>query len=106
MGPEDGLDKKAEAHEAKGNTCVFFAWDGMTRGMLAFGDRVREKAEETVAPPPRERDRSLAGFRRRRVDDRSGRPVGGDQALEGASAAGREGRADQRPCRTGDAAWR
>ena len=48
MAPEDGLDKKAEAHEVKGNTCVFFAWDGMTRGMLAFGDRVREKAEETV----------------------------------------------------------
>jgi heavy metal translocating P-type ATPase len=48
MALEDGLDKEAEAHEGKGNTCVFFAWDGMTRGMLAFGDRVRDKAEETV----------------------------------------------------------
>ena len=49
IGLEDRLGDEAEGHEARGNTCVFFAWDGMTQGMLIFGDRLREKAEETVA---------------------------------------------------------
>ena len=46
---EAALDEEAETLEKKGNTCVFFAWDGMVRGILVFGDPLREKTKETIA---------------------------------------------------------
>ncbi len=49
MAPEQDFDRKAEDSEGEGNTCVFFGWEGRTRGLLVFGDRLREHAAETVA---------------------------------------------------------
>jgi len=42
------IDDLAEAHETGGATVVFFSIDGITRGFLALGDRVRSEARTLV----------------------------------------------------------
>lgn len=43
------LEGKAGDLESVGQTVVFVAWDGRARGLLSFGDTVREDAAATVA---------------------------------------------------------
>ncbi len=40
---------QAQRWESEGKTVVFFGWDGIFRGMAAFGDRIRKDAPELVA---------------------------------------------------------
>ncbi len=45
----EGLEASARAIEKTGGTTVFFAWNGEVRGIMGFGDVVKESARETVA---------------------------------------------------------
>ncbi len=42
------LDGKAKRLELEGNTVVFFGWKGSTKGLLSFGDRVKDSAKRAV----------------------------------------------------------
>jgi heavy metal translocating P-type ATPase len=42
-------DQRASQLEAEGTTVVFFAWDNKVRGLLAFGDTLRERAKGVTA---------------------------------------------------------
>jgi Cu2+-exporting ATPase/Cu+-exporting ATPase len=44
-----GLEPRAESLEARGNTIVFFGWEGRVRGFLTFGDLLKEGAREALA---------------------------------------------------------
>jgi len=43
------LDARAAEWEQRGVTVSFYGWDGETRGLLAFGDRIKAGAKETIA---------------------------------------------------------
>jgi len=45
----DELDRHARLHESGGATVAFLGWDRRVRGLLAFGDSVREGAREMIA---------------------------------------------------------
>ena len=42
------LNETAGDYEQKAMTVVFFGWDGEVMGLLAFGDRIREDAQELI----------------------------------------------------------
>jgi heavy metal translocating P-type ATPase len=45
----EAIKQKASRWETKGGTSVFFAWDGLVRGFLVFGDPVREGMRDTIS---------------------------------------------------------
>jgi len=43
------LERQAEAQEIEGRTVAFFGWDRQLRGMMVFGDRVKNDATEIIS---------------------------------------------------------
>ncbi|MDX2033793.1 MAG: heavy metal translocating P-type ATPase [Blastocatellia bacterium] len=42
------IDERAREWERNGSTVAFFGWDGAARGAMAFGDRVRQDADDVI----------------------------------------------------------
>jgi P-type Cu+ transporter len=46
--PIETLDAEARGLEVRGMTVVFFGWDGKVRGILGFGDSLKESARQVI----------------------------------------------------------